>query len=79
MQKSILIFFLLLVPTVFARTNPKNHFTNPAFNNGNNPVWELGEKQVISWVTEMEVFNISFWQQSLMEDGASSQGNIYGM
>lgn len=79
MYSSVLSFILVLIPAVFARTDPKNHFNNPAFNNGKLPVWTVGELQVISWETQLDVFNLSFWQQSLMEDGASSQGNIYGM
>lgn len=55
-----------------------DYFKSPARYHGENPVWTLGDQHVISWETSLEVFNLSIWQQSLVEDGASSQGNIYG-
>ncbi|OQD77057.1 hypothetical protein PENDEC_c003G06630 [Penicillium decumbens] len=32
---------------------------------------------LVSWITELSEFNITFWQQSLIQQSAASQGNIY--
>lgn len=71
----ILIFAGLVFITVASDSN--NYFTNPASNTGINPVWTLGENQVIAWKTTLGVFNVSIWQQSLVQQSAASQGNIY--
>ncbi|KNG91085.1 hypothetical protein ANOM_000813 [Aspergillus nomiae NRRL 13137] len=55
-----------------------NRFINPpAANSAENPVWVLGEQQVISWMTTWTTFNISIWHQSLGKEMAASLGNIY--
>ncbi|EIT81220.1 hypothetical protein BDV35DRAFT_289520 [Aspergillus flavus] len=55
-----------------------NRFINPpAANSAENPVWVLGEQQVISWMTTWTTFNISIWHQSLGEETAYSLGDIY--
>ncbi|OJI82655.1 hypothetical protein ASPTUDRAFT_43937 [Aspergillus tubingensis CBS 134.48] len=73
---------LLLVPLFFfvhitQGSDSNNYFITPSSNTGINPVWTLGEEQVINWKTTLGVFNISFWQQSLVQQSAASQGNIY--
>ena len=73
------IIFLTKLICVSLASNGNNYFTNPASNNGINPVWTLGDEQLISWRTTLDVFNVSIWQQSLVEQGASSQGNVYCM
>ncbi|KAL4765624.1 uncharacterized protein BDW70DRAFT_66561 [Aspergillus foveolatus] len=71
----LLIIIILTVTTRAA--DDDNHFTNPSSWTGINPEWKLGEEQVIAWETTLEVFNISFWQQSLFQQTAASQGNVY--
>lgn len=58
-------------------TAADNYFKSPVRKHGKDPVLTLGETQLISWKTSLEVFNVSIWQQSRYQDGASSQGNIY--
>lgn len=72
-----LFVFLLLLFRIAGASDGSNYFINPSTNTDINPVWTLGEQQVISWETTLEVFNVSIWQQSLVEQGASSQGNVY--
>jgi hypothetical protein len=74
--KVLIIAFAWLASIVVA-SDSKNYFTNPASNTGINPVWTLGDKQVVAWKTTLEVFNVSIWQQSLVQQSAASQGNIY--
>ncbi|CRL18851.1 unnamed protein product [Penicillium camemberti] len=76
-QAGFLILFLAGIASLVAGSDPDNYFTNPADNTGINPVYALGDKLVISWKTTLDVFNVSIWQQSLVETGAASQGNIY--
>lgn len=76
-QAGFLILFLAGIASLVAGSDPNNYFTNPADNTGINPVYALGDKLVISWKTTLDVFNVSIWQQSLVETGAASQGNIY--
>ncbi|KAL4755433.1 hypothetical protein BDW72DRAFT_189192 [Aspergillus terricola var. indicus] len=72
------LLLLITILTVTTRAaDDENHFTNPSSWTGINPEWELGEEQVIAWETTLEVFNISFWQQSLFQQTAASQGNVY--
>ena len=55
-----------------------NRFINPpAANSAENPVWVLGEEQVVSWMTTWTTFNISLWHQSLGKQTAVSVANIY--
>ncbi|KAL2013394.1 hypothetical protein VTN00DRAFT_919 [Thermoascus crustaceus] len=55
-----------------------NRFVNPpASNSAENPVWTLGDQQVISWVTTLPTFNISIWQQSTVQRSAASGGNVF--
>ncbi|KAE8377726.1 hypothetical protein BDV26DRAFT_263035 [Aspergillus bertholletiae] len=55
-----------------------NRFVNPpAANSAENPVWVLGEEQVVSWLTTWTTFNISIWHQTLDKQTAASLGNIY--
>lgn len=72
------LLLLAVIITLVGASDGKNYFTNPASNTGINPVWALGDTQVISWKTELGVFNVSIWQQSLVQESAASQGNIYG-
>ncbi|KAJ5619105.1 hypothetical protein N7510_003089 [Penicillium lagena] len=74
-----LIISLLEIILVATASSTKNYFTSPASNTGINPVFTLGDKLLVSWVTELGEFNVSFWQQSLVQQSAASQGNIYGM
>ncbi|KAJ9491212.1 hypothetical protein VN97_g2021 [Penicillium thymicola] len=76
-QVGFLLYFLAGIVSLVAGSDPDNYFTNPADNTGINPVFALGDKLVVSWKTTLEVFNVSIWQQSLVETGAASQGNIY--
>ncbi|KAJ5704842.1 hypothetical protein N7536_000531 [Penicillium majusculum] len=76
-QAGFLILFLASIASLVAGSDPDNYFTNPADNSGINPVFTLGDKLVVSWKTTLDVFNVSIWQQSLVETGAASQGNIY--
>lgn len=76
-SNSILIILLGLVTLAIGGTDGENYFTNPASNDGINPVFTLGDEQVISWKTTLGVFNISMWQQSLVQQSAASQGNVY--
>ncbi|KAJ5790469.1 uncharacterized protein N7518_007480 [Penicillium psychrosexuale] len=73
----VLILLLAGVASLVAGGDDHNYFTNPASNTGVNPVFTLGDKLVVSWKTTLEVFNVSIWQQSLVETGAASQGNIF--
>jgi hypothetical protein len=63
----------------FAAGDNKNYFTSPASNTGVKPVFTLGDQLLVSWVTELGEFNVTFWQQSIVEESAASQGNIYCM
>ncbi|EAS36132.3 uncharacterized protein CIMG_01486 [Coccidioides immitis RS] len=57
--------------------NPeRNRFLNPA-PGGRNPVWLIGEQQVISWKTEFTVYNISIWHQYPTNDGATFGSVLY--
>ncbi|KAJ9252383.1 hypothetical protein DTO207G8_1902 [Paecilomyces variotii] len=76
-MRRFLNIFLLLFSSVIGVVGTSNYFLNPATTTGINPVWTLGEQQIISWQTTLDVFNVSIWQQSLVEQGASSQGNVY--
>ncbi|KAL4936343.1 hypothetical protein BDV06DRAFT_233512 [Aspergillus oleicola] len=69
----LIIFFTLTARAV----DDDNHFTNPSSWTGINPEWELGDDQVIAWETTLKTFNISIWQQSLFQETAASQGNVY--
>ncbi|OJK02432.1 hypothetical protein ASPACDRAFT_41260 [Aspergillus aculeatus ATCC 16872] len=77
---SALRFLLLLLCFIIQRaatSDANNYFIKPSSGNGINPVWTLGDDQVISWKTTLGVFNVSIWQQSLVQQSAASQGNIY--
>lgn len=76
-NNSIFIILFALVTLAIGGTDGENYFTSPASNTGINPVYTLGDQQVISWKTTLGVFNISMWQQSLVQEGAASQGNVY--
>ncbi|KAF9893917.1 hypothetical protein FE257_008888 [Aspergillus nanangensis] len=76
MCKFLSIILLGLILTTAAK-NPGNYFMNPASNTGINPEWEVGDEQVVSWKTTTGAFNISLWQQSLVEQAAISQVNIF--
>ncbi|KAK2757555.1 hypothetical protein FQN54_004524 [Arachnomyces sp. PD_36] len=71
--KSLLIFLFGIAPTVRAAANEKNHFINPT----SHEVWSIGDVHTIEWITELKDVNVTFWQQSLTEDSASKDGNIY--
>ncbi|KAL4951569.1 hypothetical protein BDW69DRAFT_196366 [Aspergillus filifer] len=72
----LLIITAILTLAVTAKDD-NNHFTNPSSWTGINPEWQLGDNQVIAWETTLETFNISIWQQSLFQETAASQGNVY--
>lgn len=76
-QVGFLILFLAGAASFVTGSDSHNYFTNPASNSGVNPVFTLGDKLVVSWKTTLDVFNVSIWQQSLVETGAASQGNIF--
>ncbi|KAL4737796.1 hypothetical protein BDV11DRAFT_190794 [Aspergillus similis] len=74
----LLLLLLINILTLTTKAaDDENHFMNPSSWTGINPEWKLGEEQVIAWETTLEVFNISFWQQSLFQQTAASQGNVY--
>ncbi|KAL4882885.1 hypothetical protein BJY04DRAFT_186241 [Aspergillus karnatakaensis] len=74
----MLYLFILAILTLLARAkDDNNHFTNPSSWTGINPEWQLGDQQVIAWKTTLGTFNISIWQQSLFQQTAASQGNVY--
>ncbi|KAA8649334.1 hypothetical protein EYZ11_011621 [Aspergillus tanneri] len=77
MHLTLSFYLVALLPTVCGKTDANNYFINPSSNTGIAPVWTLGDQQVISWKTTLEVFNISMWQQSLVQQSAASQGNVY--
>lgn len=60
-QSLIYIFGFILV----AAGDNNNYFTSPASNTGARPVFALGDQLLVSWITELSEFNITFWQQSL--------------
>lgn len=72
----VLLVGFILVP---GRECDAGYFINPSTNTDTNPVWTLGDEQVISWRTSLDVFNISMWQESLVSVGATSIGNVYCM
>ncbi|KAJ6123783.1 hypothetical protein N7471_011100 [Penicillium samsonianum] len=76
-QVGFLILFLAGAASFVTGSDNHNYFTNPASNSGVNPVFTLGDKLLVSWKTTLDVFNVSIWQQSLVETGAASQGNIF--
>lgn len=51
---------------------------NPVYINGKRLVWTLGDQKVVSWKTDLPVFNVSIWQQSPLGGSAYSRGNVYG-
>lgn len=76
----ILVIFAWFQFVPVLGSDPNNRFINPpAANSVDNPVWVLGETQVISWKTTLPVFNVSFWQQSLSQESGASAGNIFCM
>ncbi|KAJ5162316.1 hypothetical protein N7492_007708 [Penicillium capsulatum] len=54
-----------------------NYFKSPAQSHGKDPVLTLGETQLVSWETSLDVFNVTIWQQSRYQESAASKGNIY--
>jgi hypothetical protein len=72
-----IVFILFAFSPVAHGVDSKNHFKNPSSWTGINPVWTIGDTQVIAWETTLGVFNISFWQQSIVQESAASQGNVY--
>ncbi|PKY03436.1 hypothetical protein P168DRAFT_346135 [Aspergillus campestris IBT 28561] len=73
----LILHLVLLLPVVWGGTDAQNYFSNPSSNTGINPVWTVGDQQVISWKTTLEVYNVSMWQQSLVQQSAASQYNVY--
>ncbi|EEP80267.1 predicted protein [Uncinocarpus reesii 1704] len=70
-------FLLSLAIAGSAGLNPeKNRFVNPG-RGGPTPVWLVGEEQVISWKTEMEVYNISLWHEFPGGGGATFGSVLY--
>jgi hypothetical protein len=65
--------------TVVTASSNNNYFTSPISSTGVRPVFTLGDQLLVSWITELDEFNVSFWQQSLVQESAASQGNIYCM
>ncbi|BCS25420.1 uncharacterized protein APUU_50131A [Aspergillus puulaauensis] len=76
MLYGITILFFILSPFALG-ADSKNNFKNPSSWTDINPVWTIGETQVIAWETTLGEFNISFWQQSIIQESAASQGNVY--
>lgn len=72
-QSLIYLFGITLV----AASSDKSYFTSPVSGTGVRPIFTLGDQLLVSWVTDLGEFNITFWQQSLIQDSAASQGNIY--
>ncbi|KAJ5723698.1 hypothetical protein N7488_001733 [Penicillium malachiteum] len=75
---SLLIILGGITLTAYAGTDAKNYFISPASEDGNNPVYTLGDDLIISWVTELEEFNISIWQENRNQGSATSNVNIFG-
>lgn len=38
----------------------------PVSNNGINPVYAIVDDLLVPWVTGLDMFNVTFWQQSLV-------------
>ncbi|KAL2002199.1 hypothetical protein VTN02DRAFT_462 [Thermoascus thermophilus] len=77
---SSVLVFVALFQGVVAQGNGASHnrFVNPpSSNSAENLVWTLGDQEVISWVTTLPTFNISIWQQSMVQESAASGGNIF--
>ncbi|KAJ6022110.1 hypothetical protein N7540_007614 [Penicillium herquei] len=74
---SLLIILGGITFTAYAGTDAKNYFISPASKNGKNPAYTLGDDLVISWVTELEEFNISIWQENRNQGSATSNVNIF--
>lgn len=70
-----LLIAALILSCISTTTGQTNYFINPSSNGGPNSVGTLGEKQVISWKTSLPEYNISFWQQSLVQEIADRQGS----
>ncbi|KAF9245489.1 hypothetical protein DTO006G1_2244 [Penicillium roqueforti] len=71
----LLILLSALLATVKAEKT--NYMINPVYINGKSPVWTLGDQKVVAWKTDLPVFNVSIWQQSLLGGGAYTRGNVY--
>jgi hypothetical protein len=57
----------------------RNRFVNPpASDSAENPVWTLGDQQVISWMTTVPIYDISIWQQSLTQELATHGTIVFG-
>lgn len=69
----------LFVITLVAASSDKNCFTSPISNTAIRPAFTLGDQLQVSWITELGTFNVTFWQQSQVQESAASQGNIYCM
>ncbi|KAJ5948315.1 hypothetical protein N7466_001330 [Penicillium verhagenii] len=67
---------IILGSSLVAADN-KNYFTSPVSNTAARPSFTLGDQVQVSWVTELGEFNVTFWQESLVQESAASQGNIY--
>ena len=67
----------LFGPTLVAASSDTNYFTSPVSNTAVRPAFTLGDQLQVSWVTELGTFNVTFWQQSQVQESAASQGNIY--
>lgn len=72
----VVIFELVAVALAFG--NSKNRFVNPpAADSADNPLWYLGEQQTISWITELEEYEIAIWQQYPTESVANYSGVVF--
>lgn len=79
MKLTFILQLILLFPGIWGRTDTKNYFSNPSSSTGIDPVWTIGDQQVISWKTTLDVYNISMWQQSLVQQSATGEYNVYCM
>ncbi|KAL2865157.1 uncharacterized protein BJX67DRAFT_383150 [Aspergillus lucknowensis] len=62
----------------------ENYFTSPPSSDSgsssdpsSNPVYEVGDILEISWVTTLDIFNVTIWQHRGSEEGSVSGGTIF--
>lgn len=74
MSLVLLLCELLSASAVFVNPPPAVRHTDMA----TNPVWTVGQDQVIAWQSDAPISNLSFWQQNLSIASARNGGDIFG-
>lgn len=79
----IVAYLAYLVHLALADTNC---FINPNYNGTVtllpyrlNPVWNIGETQVIRWLTNLTSYNVTLWQQGIKDPGAALAAIVFGL